>query len=191
MSKIIIDIDKTILSLHDRWIEYLVDRYGHWEFDVSRYQVDMENDLVDYNLANYFPQELFGDSRDKLDFWRQAWIYDGVELFEGAKEVIDELHYQGNVIMFVSFAKSGHLNGKWALLKGNFPWVVDSPSGGFIATKRKELVAADWIVDDRNNQLEPHDAKKLKYKSIYTQCTKLTKEHTLVKSWEEIGDILL
>lgn len=187
--KILIDVDLTICSVANDWKRYLEDRYGVGNFDTERYLSDY---WVDYNLSNYVKEGLIPKDKERLDFWRQAAIYDYIELFDDCKDVINALHDNGDTVIFVSYCKAGHLASKWDLLRRNFPWVEDSPNGGFVSTKRKEFIDADVIIDDRNTFLEKHPAKiKIKYKTPYTQCCDLGKPHVELSSWLEIKEFLL
>lgn len=187
--KILIDIDLTICSVANDWKRYLENRYGVENFDTGRYLSGVQ---LDYNLSNYVKEGLISDVKERLDFWRQGNIYNHIELFDDCKDVINSLHDNGDTIIFVSYCKAGHLTSKWNLLRRNFPWVEDSPNGGFVSTKRKEFIDADVIIDDRNTFLEKHPAGvKIKYKTPYTQCCNLDKPHVELSSWLEIKEFLL
>jgi 5'(3')-deoxyribonucleotidase len=190
--KILIDIDLTICDVTGDWREYLVERYGSYNFNHWEHEAHCANGLVDYCIANYVNPSMFPDDKSKLDFWRQEDLYDNVELFDNCKDVINKLHDRGDTIIFVSYCKAKHLQSKWELLRRNFPWVEGSPTGGFIATKRKEFVYTDIIIDDRHSFLQVHPAPiKIKVATPYTQCTELTKEHITLDNWKQIGEYLL
>ena len=185
-NKIIIDIDLTIVRTDLGWLEWL--ETSSKVFYEESYRHDLLNGEVNYYLPSYF--ELY-EGIDPMDYWAENRTYPTAKLLPDAHRVIKELYQAGYDIIFVSFCmdcKTQFAN-KLKFLQKNFDFMLPEDLT-FIPAKKKHYIRADYIIDDRNCflQPQPEDVKLIKIKTLYTQCTELTREYTLVSSWSDIED---
>ena len=185
MSKIIaIDIDLTIAQTDLGWLEWL--KQSSVFFYEEDYLKDLELRQVDYYLPKYF--ELCA-TVEPMDYWKENRTYPTVSLLSGCVEVVEKLYKEGNTIAFVSYCMgcSEQVKNKIRFLKYHFGDIVGTDLH-FIATKSKDLVRCDVLIDDRNSFLSsmPEDVQLIKINTPYTQDKKLDREHLLVDNWSQI-----
>jgi 5'(3')-deoxyribonucleotidase len=182
MSKgtIAIDVDQTVVRSDLawwKWLNRLTDCY--YEFP--------EGDNLEYNLSSYFKDELAEIGVDGMDFWRYEGIYDWMSPMDDAVEVIKILGSLGWEIVFVSAIKGHHHKSKYTFLRKYFPCMA-----GFIATKEKQLVSCDVMIDDRNENLGYSRARtNIKFLTPYHQTVMIPDKKVIVlDNWMDIYEEL-
>lgn len=167
MAVIAIDVDLTVCKIDVLWWE--------WLCCITNTMKPFPEGEVDYDLSEYFRHELGRAGRDGLDFFRQEGVYDFAEPVAGSVKAIKELKDNGHTILFVSAIKGNHHKSKFLFLQKHFPFM-----DGFLATKEKQFVKCDVLIDDRNKFLNLVDCVKIKFYTQYTQCEPLIDEYSVV-----------
>lgn len=171
--RIAIDVDITTVETDKAWL--------HWLNTYSGKNLTLKDCNYDYNLGKYFPE-----LDDPFDFWRDKRLYDGIVPRLDAFKIINELN-KVHEIIFVSAVKGDHHKSKYNMLKTYFPEM-----DGFIATKEKQFVRCDMLIDDRNNFINamPVNVITIKLNTPYTQEEELVKGTLTVESWAQLNSIL-
>lgn len=116
----------------------------HWLINLQKVTGKTLNLIpTDYNLTNYFKEELDSLGLDGFEWWRGENIYDDIFPYEKSVEVINKWFNRGNEIVFISSIKGNHHKSKYNFLKRHFKF------DAFIATKEKSFVDVDVMIDDR------------------------------------------
>ena len=181
MSVIAVDVDLTVCGIDILWWNWLCSVTN------SKYMpMPKEEGKVNYNLSKYFEDKLEKVGRDGLDFFRQEGVYDFAPVIKDSEQVLKYLKGQGHEIVFVSAVKGNHHKSKYNFLKRHFPFM-----DGFVATKEKNYVNCDIIIDDRNVFLNKVTCDtKIKFYTPYQQCEELKNNKVLlVKSWFEVMEL--
>lgn len=200
-----IDVDITTLSSDFLWWEWLEnmcgmntaplregtpvlcleDLYDDWERNQHK---DYE---VEYDLSKYFGSPI-NKRVDKHSFWRSENIYDFVHPVNGAIDGVTKLSEHFDIV-FVTHVKGLHSRSKYNCLErcfGHIPF-------DYVVTKEKHRVAADLLIDDRNefiNQFLTSNRCAVKLLTPYTQSESLIDTDNLpmrsvykeAKDWDEI-----
>jgi 5'(3')-deoxyribonucleotidase len=182
MSKgtIAIDVDLTVVRSDLawwKWLQRLTDCYMPFP----------EGDNIDYDLSKHFREELNELGIDGKEFWRYEGIYDWMSPMDDSVNVIDNLNLAGWEIVFVSAIKGHHHKSKYNFLKKNFPCMA-----GFIATKEKQLVYCDVMIDDRNENLGYSRAGgNIKFLTPYNQTVTIPdREIFYAGNWKRVEEII-
>lgn len=188
-----IDVDLTLVDSGTAWLEWLDIVYGV-SFGPSIKSIP-KGETVYYNLSKYFPQPS-SSQVTPFDFWEDPFLYDKLKPLPGSVEAIKKLKEAGHNIRFVSHCKKGHFSSKVRFLKRHFPFVdLESATGdGFYATKAKNGVAVDVLVDDRHSFLNQMDDNVIKilFETPYDQEVELkTTPDYRGNDWEHIGGFIL
>lgn len=186
---IAIDIDLTITPSDKGWLEWL--KNSSKVFYEDSFNHDLITDKVNYYLPSYF--ELY-EGVEAMDYWAENRTYPSLPILPDAYRVIKELYQAGYTIVFVSFCMDckTQFENKLKFLQKRFDFLQPDDLT-FIPAKKKHFIRCDYIIDDRNTflQPQPEDVKLIKMKTPYTQCTELTREHTVVNDWNEIEDYFI
>lgn len=164
-----IDIDLTVVDTGVEWLKFLEKKSGR--------QVQMPKDAP-YNIGHLFPEV---SNEDSMSFWNCERLYDEMNPIEGSKGAIARLHEDGHEIIFVSHVIGNHLESKRRFVNFHFPYNI-----GFIATREKQLVNIDVMIDDRINILNACKAEgifPLQFKTRYDQCE--GGDHYHFNRWED------
>lgn len=187
MATVGIDFDLTVVDCifqQGAWIDHLNAMSFHY---VSKEQfANMEE--VDYNLGKYYPDLTESES---FSFWKDTSLYQKLKPYEGAVKVINNLAKQGHKIVFISHCQQNHFKSKVVAAKEWFD--IPKELFGFCATKEKNFVNVDVMIDDRNIFLNSFDDKviKIKFDTPYSQCDALKISLDLcTNNWYDIGDFL-
>lgn len=158
-----VDVDLCVVNIDYLWWRWLNNITGY-----SKTFPPTNN--LDYNLGNYFSEELEATGRDALDFFRSEGLYDWAHPINGSVPVLKLLSETCDIV-FVSAVKGNHHGSKYRFLKRNFPFMK-----GFIATQEKQYVSCDYIIDDRHkflNLFDNTEVKRIKFNTPYQQCEEL------------------
>jgi 5'(3')-deoxyribonucleotidase len=174
---VIVDVDITIVDTDMQWLKWLNTMSGRnttpetfeWEYNVGQF---FKNDLTKYHL-------------DPFDFWRSDNIYDTLKPYPGVRETLEQLHNIGYDIVFASHIKGDHHKSKYNFLKRYFGDIM----AGFVATKEKHLIRSgtgkDIIIDDRFEYLNQSDAAvKVWFKNSWKQSDKKPHGVYLLDDWD-------
>lgn len=142
---------------------------------------------TEYNLATYFGEPK--NSRVKaVDFWRGDSLFDTVVPVEGAVEAITSLSEWMDIV-FLTHVKGAHSRSKYNCLERHFGHIPFD----YVITKEKHRVAADAIVDDRNefiNQFLNKDRVAIKFNTPYIQYSEIdspkTENYGEANGWDEV-----
>ena len=169
MAVLAIDVDQTVVDSGTLWLDWLNEKSGK--------NLTLEQCAYDYNLGKFFPE-----IEDPYAFWRCRNLYDDMIPRDDALRIIPKLCKEHTVI-FVSAIKGDHHKSKYTMLKRRFPDMK-----GFIATKEKQFVKCDVIIEDRNSFLNlfGYDVIKIKVDTPYTQKESLEGPVLVVDDWYEI-----
>ena len=183
--KILIDLDLTLFNTDWLWHSYLYDRCK--KRDSQRFIEDYNHNQVSYNLLEYFefPRWVNG-----FDFWKEPDTYKNCNIHDNAVEVIKHLYEAGCQIIFCSHCMNcidqiKYKSERLTLEFHDIDYV-------FIPLHDKGLVKADIFIDDRNSFLNmaSEDVMLIKYDTPYTQDEILERNHSVVKNWLEIEDLI-
>lgn len=104
-----IDVDDTICSTNERII-----------VEADKYDKEVLGGSGIKDINAYAFTEMMGwepDMKGKFFADRLEYIMDNAEIKEGAKEVINKLHDEGNKIVFISFRKGKYIKDPYNLTK--------------------------------------------------------------------------
>lgn len=100
-----------------------------------------------YDISDYY----FLNTEQKLElsnFWKCPELYDDLYATESAIETIKELKRLGHQVIFASHVEGYHSKSKFEMIKRSF-----DNFDGFIATREKQFVLCDYLIDDRSYNL--------------------------------------
>jgi len=123
-----VDVDLTVVDSVKPWKQWYKNLTGHDIGEVTRENNDIE--------------ALMHQHSDPLSFWKGP-IYDDLEAFPEAIQVLTELHNRGYRIVFISACFPEHIESKRMMLMRNFKF-----PHGFISTHDKEYCKVDYFIDD-------------------------------------------
>lgn len=197
-----IDVDITTLASDELWWEWLksmscIDAlHIHDCFVRSLSKLhDVEREYGDgqtrYDLSSYFP-EMKNSRVNGYSFWRSENIYDFVHPVNGAIDGVTKLSEHFDIV-FVTHVKGLHSRSKYNCLERHFGHIQFD----YVVTKEKHRVAADLLIDDRNefiNQFLTSNRCAVKLLTPYTQSESLIDTEWLpirsvykeAKDWDEI-----
>lgn len=175
-----VDVDNTIIHHH-------IDDYWDWLHSITEYKSTAKFSLLDYQnpeyaIHKYFQEELNKRGLDGLEWWRNENLYDIYSPSMESIKYLNELRKRGHEIIFISQIKGNHHKSKYNFVERNFPYLK-----GFIATKEKELVDVDVMIDDRNRVLNRFNGKKTLLLRMYTPYTQeeILSQGTLVEDFKQ------
>ena len=143
MKKIIaFDVDNTVVNAGERFSEFVMDQQWFRDYFSCKEQA-REMAFGNYNISNY---NFFKPKHKKImnDFWKSETLYDSMEVEESAEELIHNLMKRGHYVIFVTHVEGIHAKSKFEMLKRAFG-ELDS----FIATREKNFIRCDFLIDDR------------------------------------------
>ncbi len=123
-----VDVDLTVVDSVTPWKKWYLDLTGH--------------DLGEITSVNSNIQDMMHQHSDPLSFWKNP-IYDNLEAFQDAIEVLTVLNAEGYRIVFISACFPEHTESKRMFLRRNFNF-----EHGFIATHDKQYCRVDFFIDD-------------------------------------------
>lgn len=184
--RIAVDVDLTVCAIDKLWLQWL-NAIHHKNLSLSELKTNEMCEL-DYDLGSYFddlPEPYSGYS--PYDFFRRSGIYDFAEVVHGSIQALKYAKNKGHEIIFISHVKGDHHKSKYYWLKRNFPFM-----DGFIATKEKQYVAADMLIDDRHEHLNSFNGKYTNtlFQTPYTQSTSLSTDVYAMFEWSNFSQIL-
>ena len=195
-----IDVDITTLASDQAWWEWLhhmcgepapVLPDGDSPYFLEELVLDLGKKDVNYNLAAYFPDPI-NKRVSAMDFWRGSNVYDLVYPVIGSVKAIEKLSETFEIV-FLTHNKGLHSRSKYNCLERHFGHIPFD----YVVTKEKHRVAADVLIDDRNefvNQFLRKGRVAVKIASPYTQSEEIITEHngTFVeaKNWKDVVEKL-
>jgi 5'(3')-deoxyribonucleotidase len=139
--KIIVDVDDVVADLVTAWLNaYNED----WDDNLNR------NDITEWDMIPFVKEEC---GAQIYDYLKEPGLYKNVKPITGAWAGVKTLQMMGDTILFVTAG---------SFLGEKQEWLEQLQFMGentyFIATKNKELIPADIIIDDRVDNLISHSA---------------------------------
>ena len=173
--KILVDLDDTIEDLVPCWIDALNRKYNR--------NIQYE-DIDNWNISKYYPDlsedEIFNVIRSD-DFWKE------VKPKKGAVEYLKKLYDEGYDVYICTSTYYLNIKQKFEFfIKRWFPFVRWHK---VIITSNKQMIQADYLIDDFPNNLIGGNYKKLLMDAPYNRQFE-DPEIERVKNWEEIYKIL-
>ena len=171
-----IDIDLTIVDTGSEWL--------HWLNKATGRSLTLEDLDYDYDLGVGF-RDALPPSLHK-HFWKQHDLYDNLEPYDDALEVITKMCDDKDDVVFISHCFDEHYLSKRNFIRKWFPRSVD-----MINTEHKWLVGeCDVFIDDRHeflNQFWNTDTRCIKYNTPYKQNKPLyDTEIEVINNWKEL-----
>lgn len=170
---ILVDMDDTIESLANAWVDYLNARHG---------TTTKLTDITDWDISKAFPTltneqvyaPLFED-----DFW------DWVKPIDGASETLQRLIADGHRVLIVTTSNYHTLAAKMErVLFKYFPFLKWSD---VIITSHKQLVKGDVLVDDGIHNLEGGDYFKILMEAPHNKNYDAEENGMYrVKTWDDV-----
>lgn len=160
-------------------------------------------DFTKFQRNFKYIQELFSDKKelDKfVDFFlSKPNYYDNVPLMPGARNVMERLNEKYLLYICTDYLFKNYewdsdkvLVKKTEALKRDFPFVNPAQ---YIFMRGKQLLNADYLIDDRPWNFGPHIGTRLLFTGPFnkdmTDDELESKNITRVNSWKEIGELLL
>lgn len=192
-SVLAIDVDITTLASDILWWEWLQHITGTFNGSLEQRMQDslLRGEQVDYNLSTYFSDPI-NKRVSAFDFWREEGLYNFVRPIGGAVAGITKLAKDFEIV-FVTYCKRNHSRSKYNCLERHFGHIPFD----YVVTKEKHRVAADLLIDDRNefiNQFLTSNRCAVKLLTPYTQSESLIDTDNLpmrsvyreAKDWDEI-----
>ena len=124
-----VDVDLTVVESVDPWKEWYFKLTGHDIGEIT----NVDNDL----------QSLMHRHHNPLEFWEKSDLYDEMQPFTEAVNILQMLHDEGFTIIFVSSCAPEHERSKRMFCQRHFPFMA-----GFVSTPDKQFVKMDYFIDD-------------------------------------------
>lgn len=173
-----------VVTAEGGWIDYLNGISKHYHPK----EWFLEQDSINYDISVYYP-DLTED--EAHSFWKDKHLYQKMEPYHDAVQVINKLAADGYNIVFISHCQQNHYKSKVQAAKGWFD--IPEERFGFLATREKQFAKVDVIIDDRNIFLNSVDSGVLliKIDTPYTQDEELKVSVDLCTSnWYDIYEFL-
>lgn len=144
---ILIDIDDTIEDLLGAWCSWLNNHYG---LDVNK------DEIEEWDISRYFPTLTREQVFEPL---HKDWFWDLVEPKENAALRVKQLIEDGFNVFLCTTTDYRNVKPKFekVILK-HFPFI---PWSNIIVAGRKQMIRADFLVDDGVHNLENGDYVKI------------------------------
>lgn len=174
---ILIDIDDVLNNLCECWIKHLDEKYG--------YNVKYD-DVVDWNMHNYFPtltqHELYDPLSDET-FWASVKPRKDAVLY--LKKLYDDKH--DIYLCSATHYKNVKIKFENIILK-YYPYIQWEK---VIITNNKRMIKADVLIDDGIHNLAGGDYFKILYTAPHNKSFPIEK-YGIVRAdnWEEIYRII-
>ena len=178
--RIAIDVDLTVCAVDEIWWQ--------WLNSIHHTSKKMPDGKKHYDLGVYFESARAPyKGYSSKDFFRREGIYDFAKPIIGAIDALYKAKSKGHEIVFVSHIKGNHHKSKYYWLKRNFSFM-----DGFVATKEKWLVNADFLIDDRYSNLNAFkgNCTNVLFKTAYSQEEKLDTDVHVMYNWNGFDEIL-
>lgn len=173
-----------VVTVDGGWIDYLNGISKHYHPK----EWFLEQDSINYDISVYYP-DLTED--EAHSFWKDKHLYQKMEPYHDAVQVINKLAADGHNIVFISHCQQLHYKSKVQAAKEWFD--IPEERFGFLATREKRFAKIDVLIDDRNIFLNSVDSGVLKIKidTPYTQDEELKVSLDLCTSnWYDIYEFL-
>ena len=191
---IAVDVDLVVAPIDVHWLLWLTTIYRGTADQADKLlhrllSPSKDDPEISYNLNEHFKEWNGGKNAyegfDPLNFFRSGYLYDNVQPIPHSTAVLNVLSEQHSIV-FVTHIKGNHHKSKVAFLKRNYPFL-----SGILATKEKQFVGADILIDDRNNHLNDFmggglERKIIKYYTPYQQLESLNYPSTSCLNWQEV-----
>ena len=174
---ILVDMDDTIESLLDTWLEKVNEKYGR---SVTR------DDIVSWDTSAAFPgltkEQVYGILLDD-EFWKD------VKPIPGAAEALLYFRSKGHKVFIVTSTHYRSLRGKMEYLL--FRWFPFIDWDDVIITSHKQMVKGDVLIDDGLHNLIGGDYKKILVDAPYNRDFDAEANGMIrVYDWEQIKKII-
>lgn len=159
-------------SLH-YWYCYLAERFPYKHLPGK----------LPYNLTDAFD---IPEGVDKMAFWKDPNLYEGLQPIEGSVTTLRKLKEQGHEIIFVSATKGWHNKSKYYFIDKFFPF-----KDAVLLTKEKKYVRLDVMIDDNLEVLSklPDYVIKIHFNNGLQSTVEVTPDFTCY-NWKEVGSVL-
>lgn len=166
-----VDIDNVIVRSDLHWDWWLMNQAKLKESQIPK------TGKINYNISTYYPM-----LKSPFDFWRSETLYDNMKPTANSQECLEALSNHFDII-FVTAIKGNHHKSKYYFVEKYFPFLK-----GFIATKEKDLVDLDIMIDDRVENLDKFPPET--YKILFGTRYKQNREHSYrpANNWLEAQD---
>lgn len=170
---VLVDVDDVVVDLLSAWLHFLN----------NKYDIDVRNDeITDWDISKFFPtltKEQIFEPLYQDEFWKTVKPkYDAVEY---VKRLFDE----GYDIYFCTSTDYRNIRVKYeSIIKKYFPYIKWSH---VIVAYRKQMIKADFLIDDSIHNLENGDYNKL-LMSMSHNLNYDAKENGMIRvnNWNEI-----
>lgn len=137
-------------------------------------------DIQDWEIAK------FTKCKDKIFTYLDYDLFRNLPVMENSQEILKQLHDKYEIYIVTAATKEKEVMlAKWDWLQEHFPFI---DTDHMILCGKKNLIHADYMIDDG-----PHNLKEFKGKSLLFDATYNRTENRFqrVNNWKEIGDLLL
>jgi 5'(3')-deoxyribonucleotidase len=153
------------------------------------------------DITTYYLQDLI--EKDKLDdfydFLLTCNLYESINIFPNAIDVIEKLNNKYELYICSSFAVPNLKQGLGIMIKNKYDWLEKNipfiTANQIIFMSSKNLLDADIRIDDRMSNLDGNGSIKLLYTSWHnlniTNEELASKNIIRVNNWLDIANILL
>ena len=174
---ILVDMDDTIEDLLPTWLEYLNHLYG---LNVSAKDID------DWDMKLYFPtltKEQIYEPLNRKDFWSK------VEPKQDAIHYMKKLYNEGYRIYVCTASDYRTIQDKYEfIIQRYFPFITWDK---MIITYNKQMIKADYLIDDGIHNLENGDFTKILFTAPHNKNYDAVKNGMYrVSNWAEIYNII-
>lgn len=174
---VLIDIDDVLGDLCGAWIKWLNDKYG---YDVKN------SDITEWNMNVFFPElskEQLYEPLNTYEFW------DHIEPKENASSGVMKLILDGYHVYLCTSTSYKNIRAKYEnFIMKFFPFI---PWDHVIVAKEKQMIKADFLIDDAIHNLVGGDYIKILFTAPHNLCVD-TLENGMIRanSWDDVYEII-
>ncbi|MDP9675273.1 5'(3')-deoxyribonucleotidase [Paenibacillus jamilae] len=162
----------------------IADLLSEW---VRRYNLDYNDDLHPeqinaWNWHHLCKEECGNKIYKYLD---EPDFFYNLPVMEGCQEILKELNYNYDIYIVTAPFNLNNVVPKYKWLVKHFPFLDENK---FVFTRDKSIIAANYLIDDKPNNLENFKGNKILYNAPHNLDEK---RFFRVNNWNEVREILL
>lgn len=163
--------------------QVLADLLGEW---LQRYNNDYNDDLVKDDIKHWEWHDIVKPKcgRKIYDYLDSVDIFENLKVIENSIDAVKELSHIYDIFVVTSPWNMNNIKPKYDWLKQHFPFIDDK---NYVFTKNKSIISADFMIDDKPENLEDFKGYKILFDAPHNQDISVFYR---VKDWNEINLLL-